>query len=201
MAVQANPSLYQDSQVPTPVYPRPRLRRTNVLRELAETLLLMVVVFTLFNLATVRFFIEGPSMQPNFWAGDYLVVSRMHYLFGDPQRGQVVVFDPPGDAGPDPLLIKRLIGLPGETVEYRAGELYIDGVLLNEPYTREPCSTRCDGRWDLGENEYFFMGDNRNNSRDSRVFGPVTRDRIIGEAVLRYFPLSSFNVISGHTYR
>ncbi len=135
-------------------------------------------------------------MQPNFWAGDYLVVSRAHYMFSEPQRGEIVVFDPPGDAGPDPLLIKRLIGLPGETVEYRDGQLYIDDVLLAEPYTNEPCTSRCDGEWTLADNEFFFMGDNRNNSRDSRVFGPVSRDRIIGEAVLRYFPLTSFTTIA-----
>jgi signal peptidase I len=177
-------------------YARPKLHRSNFTREILETLVLIVVVYTLFNLATVRFFIEGPSMQPNFWAGDYLVVSRLHYLLNEPQRGEIVVFDPPGDAGPDPLLIKRLIGLPGETVEYRTGQVFIDGVLLDEPYTNEPCTARCEGSWTLAENEYFFMGDNRNNSRDSRVFGAVTRDRIIGEAVLRYFPLNAFTTIS-----
>jgi len=177
-------------------FDRPRLRRSNLLREIVETVLLIVIVYTLFNLASVRFFIEGPSMQPNFYEDQYLVVSRVNYLFGQPERGDVVVFDPPGDAGPEPLLIKRLIGLPGDTIELRSGTLYINGVSYTEPYIKEACSTRCDGSWTLGENEFFFMGDNRNNSRDSRVFGVVTRDRIIGEVVLRYFPLQDIKLIA-----
>ncbi|MDX2161054.1 MAG: signal peptidase I [bacterium] len=186
-----------------PVLLRPRLQRGSIARELLETVVLIVVVYTLFNLATVRFYIEGPSMQPNFWAGQYLVVSRLHYLFGEPQRGDVVVFDPPGDDDnprDNPLLIKRLIGLPGETVELREGALFIDGRAYSEPYTNEPCQTRCDGSWSLGANEYFFMGDNRNNSRDSRVFGVVSRDRIMGEVVLRYFPPPDFSFIPGYSY-
>jgi signal peptidase I len=180
---------------------RPRLRRTHFLRELLETLALIVVVYTLFNLATVRFYIEGPSMQPNFWAGQYLVVSRVHYMFSDPQRGEVVVFDPPGDSDPDLLLIKRLIGMPGDTVELRGGQVFINGVQLAEPYINETeCRARCDGVWTLDENNYFFMGDNRNDSRDSRVFGEVSRDRIIGEVVLRYFPIPDFSFVAGHQY-
>lgn len=189
----------QTSPLPAVSFDRPRLRRSNLLREIVETVLLIVIVYTLFNLASVRFFIEGPSMQPNFYEGQYLVVSRVNYLFGQPERGDVAVFDPPGDAGPEPLLIKRLIGLPGDTIELRSGVLFINGVSYEEPYIKEPCTARCDGAWTLGENEYFFMGDNRNNSRDSRVFGVVTRDRIIGEVVLRYFPLQDIRLIAAWT--
>lgn len=180
---------------------RPRLQRGNLLRELFETIGLIVVVYTLFNLATVRFFIEGPSMQPNFYAQQYLVVSRVNYLFGDPQRGDVVVFDPPGDSDPNLLLIKRLIGLPGETIELRGGQVFVNGIQLDEPYINEhECRVRCDGTWTLDANNYFFMGDNRNDSRDSRVFGEVSRDMIIGEVVLRYFPINEFTLINGHEY-
>lgn len=185
--------------VETSVLPRPRLRRQNLLREVLETLVLIFLVYTLVNLASVRFYIEGPSMQPSFWAGQFLIVSRAHYLFSEPARGEIVVFDPPGDDNQpdDPLLIKRLIGLPGETVELREQQVYINGVRLDEPYLNEPCEpARCrDNIWELGPNEYFFMGDNRNNSRDSRVFGPVTRDRIIGEAIIRYWPLEDIGVV------
>jgi signal peptidase I len=179
--------------------PRPRLRRQNLLREVLETAVLIFLVYTLVNLASVRFYIEGPSMQPSFWAGQFLIVSRAHYLFSEPARGEIVVFDPPGDDNQpdDPLLIKRLIGLPGETVELRDQQVYINGVRLDEPYLNEPCEpARCrDNTWELGPNEYFFMGDNRNNSRDSRVFGPVTRDRIIGEAIIRYWPLKDIGIV------
>ncbi|MEP7292166.1 MAG: signal peptidase I [Chloroflexota bacterium] len=173
------------------------------MRELLETAVLIGLVFTLVNLATVRFYIEGPSMQPNFWAGQFLIVSRIHYLLGQPGRGDIVVFDPPGDDGTpnEPLLIKRLIGLPGETVEMRGGLVYINGTALDESYTKEECRSNCaDRTWALGANEYFFMGDNRNNSRDSRVFGPVTRNRIIGEAVVRYWPPPDWGLVTHYRF-
>lgn len=183
---------------------RPRLHRPHLLRELLETAVLIGLVYTLVNLASVRFYIEGPSMQPNFYAGQFLIVSRVHYLLAEPQRGEIVVFDPPGDDNQvdDPLLIKRLIGLPGDTVELRDGQVYINGVALNEPYLKEPCQgSRCrDAVWQLGANEYFLMGDNRNNSRDSRVFGPVTRDRIVGEAIIRYWPPSDWGIVIHYRY-
>lgn len=187
-----------------PLVPRPILRRGNLIGEVVETILLVGLVYTLVNLATVRFFIEGPSMQPNFWEGQYLVVSRANYLLGNPQRGDIVVFDAPGDDNtPDnPLLIKRLIGLPGETVTIREGQVYINGTPLSEPYTKELCTTgTCQDRtWEVPQGQYFFMGDNRNNSRDSRSFGTVTKDRIIGEAIFRYWPLGVFGSVVKYNF-
>jgi signal peptidase I len=184
--------------------PRPNLRRPTFVRELLETLILIGLVYTLVNLATVRFFIEGPSMQPNFWAGQFLIVSRVHYMLGNPQRGDIVVFDPPGDDGTadDPLLIKRLIGMPGDHIEFQDGQVVINGTPLDEPYIKEPCRTSsCNGRsWDLGPDEYFFMGDNRNNSRDSRVFGPITKNRIIGEAIVRYWPPEAWGIVTHYKF-
>lgn len=185
------------------IKPRPNLQRSNFVRELLETAVLIGLVFTLVNLATVRFYIEGPSMQPNFWAEQFLIVSRVHYLLGNPQRGDIVVFDPPGDDGTpnEPLLIKRLIGMPGEHVEIRDAQVYINGVALNESYIKEPCTSNCaDRSWDLGENEYFMMGDNRNNSRDSRVFGPITKNRIIGEAIIRYWPPQDWGIVTRYRF-
>lgn len=183
--------------------PRPKLKRSTLVRELLETIILIGLFYTLVNLASVRFFIEGPSMQPNFWADQFLIVSRANYLLGNPQRGDIVVFDPPGDDGTpnEPLLIKRLIGLPGETVELHEGQVYIDGTPLNEPYIKEPCTRSCnDSSWTLGADEYFFMGDNRNNSRDSRAFGPVTKNRIIGEAVVRYWPPQDWGIVTRYRF-
>ncbi len=183
--------------------PRPKLKRSTFVRELLETIILIGLFYTLVNLASVRFFIEGPSMQPNFWADQFLIVSRANYLLGSPQRGDIVVFDPPGDDGTpnEPLLIKRLIGLPGEIVELRAGQVYVDGTPLNEPYIKEPCTRSCnDSSWQLGTDEYFFMGDNRNNSRDSRAFGPVTKNRIIGEAVIRYWPPQDWGIVTRYRF-
>ncbi len=183
---------------------RPTLHRPTFVRELIETIILIALVYTLVNLATVRFYIEGPSMQPNFWAGQFLIVSRANYMLGNPQRGDIVVFDPPGDDNtPDnPLLIKRLIGMPGDHLEFNNGKVFVNGVQLNEPYTAEQvCTNDCrDQVWDLGSNEYFFMGDNRNNSRDSRVFGPVTKDRIIGEVLVRYWPPDAWGFVTHYRY-
>ncbi|MDZ4767828.1 MAG: signal peptidase I [Chloroflexota bacterium] len=192
-----------DSSPRSAVIARPRLQRSRLIVEVFDTVLLIALVYTLVNLATVRFFIEGASMQPSFYEGQNLIVSRVHYLLGDPQRGDVVVLDPPGDDdGENPLLLKRLIGLPGETVSLRDGQLYIDDALRVEPYIKEACtrSTCQDSTWEIPPGSYFFMGDNRNNSRDSRAFGVVTRDRIIGEVVVRYWPLSEVGIVIRHRF-
>lgn len=186
--------------------PRPRLRRPSFGREILETLVLIALVYTLVNLATVRFYIEGPSMQPNFWAGQFLIVSRAHYLLGEPQRGDIVVFDPPGDDDQpdDPLLIKRLIGLPGDHIQIRDGGVYVNGVRLIEPYLNDVDSpVRCNGEAcdvELGESQYYLMGDNRNNSRDSRVFGAVDRFRIVGEAIIRYWPPQDWGIVTHYRF-
>lgn len=141
-------------------------------------------------------------MEPNFAEGQYLVISRLHYLLGDPQRGDIVVFNSPEADPGDPSLIKRVIGLPGETVSIENTLVYIDGALLEEPYINEPCNTyRCPDRtWHLDDDSYFLMGDNRNVSNDSRAFGPVTHDRIIGEVLLRYWPLEQISLFDHHNY-
>lgn len=185
--------------------PRPRLHRSSFLREILETLILIALVYTVVNLATVRFYIEGPSMQPNFWAGQFLIVSRAHYLLGEPERGDIIVFDPPGDDDRpnDPLLIKRLIGLPGDHIEVREGHVYVNGEALNEPYLRDVgasmrCSEYCDVT--LEANQYFLMGDNRNNSNDSRAFGPVDRSRLVGEAIIRYWPPQDWGIVTHYRF-
>lgn len=177
--------------------PRPRLRRQPFVRELVETLLLIAAIYALVNLATVRYFIDGPSMQPSFYEGQFLVVNRVSYLLGEPERGDVVVFNAPGNDSEDPPLIKRLIGLPGETIEIRDTQVYINGQPLDEPYIKEACrDNRCpDESWQLAEDEFFLMGDNRNNSRDSRVFGQVTHERLIGEAFIRYWPPQDWGIV------
>lgn len=169
---------------------RPRLRRRGLAYELLETLILIAAIYSLVDLASVRFYVDGPSMEPSFLTGQRVIVSRINYMLAQPQRGEIIVFESPDRPGVDPPLIKRVIGLPGETVEIRDTRVYINGRELDEPYINEPCSdSRCvDTTWELAADEYFVMGDNRNRSRDSRSFGPIERSHVIGEALVRYWP-------------
>ncbi len=177
--------------------PRPRLKLSGTLSELFKTILFVVVVTVLFDMAIPRSLVEGSSMQPTFYNDERLVISRINYLINKPERGDVVVFNTLDPRKPQDMLIKRIIGLPGETVEIRDGAVYINGDLLDEPYIAEPCRpTLCsDRRWELGDDEYFVMGDNRNHSNDSRAFGAVSYDHIVGMVIFRYWPLNRIGVI------
>lgn len=177
--------------------PRPRLRRRGLLYELIETIVLVVSLYALADLASVRFYVEGPSMEPNFYTGQRVIVSRINYMIANPQRGDIIVFESPDRPGVDPPLIKRVIGLPGETVEIRDTQVYIDGRLLEEPYINEACRPSSCGAQttSLGPDEYFVMGDNRNHSRDSRRFDAIKREHVIGEALIRYWPPQDWGLL------
>ncbi len=181
--------------------PRPKLRYKGTLREIINTVVFIVAAFTLLQLAIPRSIVHGTSMQPSLHEGERLVISRVNYLFGEPHQGEIIVFNSPSPRTPDEApLIKRVIGLPGDVVEIRDTLVYVNDVLLDETYINEPCRTnQCrDERWELGPDEFFVMGDNRNHSNDSRNFGPVPRENLIGEALFRFWPLQ--NVGSIHRY-
>lgn len=170
------------------VQDRPRLRRKGLLYEAVQTALFVVAMVALVNLSTARAIVDGPSMEPTLFTNQFLLISRLHYLTGEIHAGDVAVFFPPNE---DDRLIKRVVGVPGDTIEVRDQLVYRNGELLNEPYfVNTPCSEfKCpDDQWTLGADEYFLMGDNRNRSRDSRAFGPVPKSNIIGRAVVRYLP-------------
>ncbi|MDZ4670989.1 MAG: signal peptidase I [Phototrophicales bacterium] len=175
--------------------PRPRLGRWSAMRELLDLIVLIGAIYALVNLSTVRFVVRGSSMEPTFRDDQLLLISRMNYLLADPQRGDIVVFHYPN--APTEDYIKRVIGLPGETVEIRDREVYVNGVQLNEPYINEPCNQySCQDKiFELGSDEYFVMGDNRNRSSDSRSFNGVKRQFIVGEVVIRYWPPSDWGVV------
>ena len=120
--------------------PRPRLRRPGWLREVLDTVILVAAIFALVNLISARYIVEGSSMEPNFHEGQILYISRLNYLLGTPERLDIVVFHYPGNPSED--YIKRIIGLPGDVVEIRDTLVYVNDVLLDEPYINEPCTPR-----------------------------------------------------------
>ncbi len=176
--------------------PRPRLKRTSAIREIIDLLVLIGAIYALVNLMTVRFVVQGPSMEPTFAENQFLIVSRVNYLVVNPQRGDIAVFHYPGNTDED--YIKRVIGVPGDVVEIRDALVYVNDVLLDEPYINEPCRpTQCPNEfWELGEDEYFMMGDNRNRSSDSRDFGPVGKTFIVGEVLIRYWPPEDWGIVN-----
>lgn len=175
--------------------PQPRIRqKPSFVREIIETVLLIAAIYAFVNLATARFVVDGNSMLPNFETDQFIIVSRLSYILGDPQRGDVVVFHYPEQ--PDRDFIKRLIGLPGETVTIQDGLVYINGHRLDEPYIENFCRGKsCDGEWTVGEHEYFVLGDNRGASKDSQDFGPVDRKYLVGRAFVRYWPPQDWGLI------
>ena len=179
--------------------PQPQLQLPSFFREIVSTIVFVVAVTVLFDLAIPRSLVDGHSMEPTFYGDDRLVVSRIHYLLGAPERGDILVFNSlvPSEAARGVMLIKRVVALPGETVALRDQQIYVNGQQLAEPYIKEPCGRmRCsDQIWRLGADEYFMMGDNRNNSRDSRRFGAVPISKIVGQVVFRYWPLPAIGII------
>jgi len=177
---------------------RPKLCRKTRLRELFNLLFFFIAVYVLLEMAVPRSVVISISMQPNLVEGQRLLISRVSYMFAKPKRGEIVVFEPNDFTPDEDRLIKRLIGLPGEKIEFRNQSVYINGTKLIEPYLHEPyqiafCS---DQSWNLGVDEYFFMGDNRNHSRDSRSFGAIKRKQIVGRAVLRWWPPADWGILS-----
>lgn len=149
------------------------------------------------------FIVKGESMVPSFQNGDYLIVDEISYRFSEPARGDVVVFKYPKDESQ--RFIKRVIGLPGETVAVQNGEVVItkDGkdTVLDESYLPEDLKTYGDVKITVGENEYFVLGDNRQYSYDSRSWGVVPRKDIIGKVFLRILPVAALSKIAAPVYQ
>ena len=162
------------------------------LREIAETIILTLVIFLLIRTVVQNFRVEGMSMEPNFHDGQFLLINKLAYKLGDLERGDVIVFRYPRDPSRD--FIKRVIGLPGETVEIINGQVYINGELLGIDYhTNEAVYNS--GAVTLGPDDIFVLGDNRPNSSDSHSWGTLPRDLIIGRVVLSYWPPDEWGII------
>jgi signal peptidase I len=142
------------------------------------------------------FYIPSSSMEPTLEVGDRVLVNKLSYDLHDVNRGDLVVFErPDGTEGDIKDLIKRVIGLPGETVEIRDGTVVIDGRVLDEPYLAEEEILAEFAPVEVPEDHVFVMGDNRDDSRDSRIFGPIPADSIVGRAFVRVWPPTSVGTL------
>lgn len=151
----------------------------------------VVVALVVRTFLLQAFSIPSGSMETTLEINDRLLVNKLSYQFGDVERGDIVVFLKPDTlSSPYDDLIKRVVGLPGDTVEGRDNQVFINGEALVEPYLDAGVVIRDFAPTEVPEDHVFVMGDNRSNSSDSRVFGPINIDRIEGEAFLRYWPLS-----------
>lgn len=198
--------------------PKRRRRRRSRPLELIETIFVafLLAIMIRATLAEARFIPSG-SMIPSLLIGDRLIVEKVSYYFTEPHRGDIVVFYPPDPMSKamSPLdrftrwlgftreaaYIKRVVGLPGETLQIKNGQVLIDGKPLNEPYIKGAGGQDADGfegvalqddfePHKIPAHHFFMMGDNRNNSRDSRVWGTLPRENVIGRTFLRFWPVS-----------
>ena len=168
-----------------------------LLRELIETVVLSLVIFLLIRQVVQNYRIESHSMEPNFYEGQFILVNKLAYKFGAPQRGDVIVFHNPNN--PDEDYIKRVIGLPGDTVEIAGQSVVINGEVMAEPYDMN--MLRPDtyfGPLVVSPDHLFVMGDNRPNSKDSRSFGQLSSDLIVGKAWVRVWPITEFGSVEHH---
>jgi len=169
----------------------------NAARELVETVLLTLVIFFMIRFAIENYRIEGYSMEPNFHDGQFLLVNKIQYLLAPPQRGDVIIFRYP--LNPKKNFIKRVIGLPGETVEIRAGKVFVDGERINEEYPFNFADYDY-GPITVGEDEYFVLGDNRPESSDSHSWGLLPTKDLIGKAWVSYWPPDEWGVVPHFSY-
>jgi len=164
------------------------------------SLLALIIVIPIRMFIAQPFIVSGASMQDTFNSGEYLIVDQVSYRFHEPARGDVVIFRYPKD--PAKFFIKRVIGIPGDTISINGTVVTITnanhptGFILNEPYV---ASMRGNAMLEetLGEREYFVMGDNRDQSSDSRVWGVLKEERIVGRALVRLFPPQTFDYLPG----
>jgi len=169
--------------------PRPSRGRgiVRLVRELLETILPALLIALLINVFVGQATrVEGQSMEPNLHSEQRLVVEKLSYRLHGPQRFDIVVLKLPSQG--EELLIKRVIGLPGETVEIRDGQVYVDGNLLAEPFTDQSTHPGRNSKFTVPPLHIYVMGDNRDRSNDSRSFGSVPIDDVIGRAWLSYWP-------------
>jgi len=186
-----------DTQSDTQPQPQPEPvteQNTNWKRfvlDILETLVLAVVLYFGINAVSARVRVDGFSMRPTLQDGEYILVNKLAYKFSEPKRGDIIVFIFP--VNPEEDLIKRIIGLPGDTVSVQDGVLTVNGAVVDEPYINAPPAYN--GTWQVPEGNLFVLGDNRNDSRDSHQWGLLPQENVIGRSVLIYWPPEELQII------
>jgi signal peptidase I len=180
--------------------PAPKPAENSIIEVIRFSIIALLIVVPIRMFIAQPFIVSGASMSNTFETGQYLIVDQVSYHLEDPSRGDVIVFRYPRD--PSKYFIKRIIGTPGDTIVIEDSVVTIidaehpEGFVLDEPYIK---SMRASARIEetLGEREYFVMGDNRDESSDSRMWGVLQEERIIGRAFLRLFPPSTIDIFPG----
>ncbi len=178
--------------------------------DIIETVVIALSIFLILYLFIMQpHQVNGQSMEPNFHHAEYVMTDKLSYRFGQPQRGDVIVFEAPPAAncpeGTGCDFIKRVIGLPGDTVEVKDGHFYVNNIYLEENYIDASVDTKpglytSRGPIVVPPGNYFVSGDNRNHSSDSRVWGPVPFDKIVGKVFFRYWPINRIGPIQHGSY-
>src|SRR3989338_2409215 len=183
-----------------------------ILMDFVETFIMALAIFIVVYMFLLQpHHVQGQSMMPTFEDNDYILTDKITYRFKKPSRGDVVVFRSPQNPKTD--YIKRIIAIPGEKVKVEDGRYFVynndhtNGVIISEPYLPESVLTKPGSMAKEGEfytvpdNQYFVSGDNRNHSSDSRDWGAVPRDNIVGKALLRYWPFNGFGIVKAVDYQ
>ncbi|MBW7956197.1 signal peptidase I [Patescibacteria group bacterium] len=178
--------------------------------DIIETVVIALSIFLIVYLFVASpHQVNGQSMVPNFQSGEFVLSDKVSYRVNNPKRGDIVVFHAPEAAncpkGTGCDFIKRVLGLPGETIEVHDNAIWVNGQQLEEPYIPAeyetlPGNATKEKSIFLGANEYFVVGDNRPYSSDSRAWGPITKNDIVGKALFRYWPLNVAGMIPHSTY-
>lgn len=164
--------------------------------DVLETVFLSLALFLAINAISARIRVESISMQPTLYAGNFVVVNKLAYKFGTPSRGDVIIFHYPPDPNREPY-IKRVIGLPGDEVTVKNGQVLVNGVALREPYIA--AAPRYENNWEVPPDSLFVLGDNRNSSSDSHSWGMVPMKNVIGKAEVVYWPPEAWQLLNTRT--
>ena len=172
-----------------------RERKINESVEFIKTLVLAAILALIIRSTVVEAYkIPSTSMVPTLEVGDRLLVNKFIYFFKKPQRFEVVVFKPPPEVSNDKIFIKRIVGLPGDVVAVRENKLFVNGQAIDEDYINEPIFYQLPAK-EIPPEMVFVMGDNRNRSHDSHVWGTLPMENLLGRAILRYYPIPKISLL------